>query len=83
MLRNPIISTTLVTVYLLIYNALFFTGASLDVLVIMFLLSPFLVIWMALTILKDKKYKVRELEEGEEWGYADSGIGKPESGIGK
>jgi hypothetical protein len=76
MLRNPIISTTLVTVYLLIYNALFFTGASLEVLVIMFLFSPFLVIWMVLTILKDKNYKVRELEEGEEWGYADSMIGK-------
>ncbi len=82
MLRNPIISTTLVTVYLLIYNALFFTGASLNVLVIMFMLSPFLMIWMALTILKDKTYKVRELEEGEEWGYADSGIGKTETGIG-
>lgn len=76
MLRNPILSTTLVTVYLLIYNALFFTGASLTVLVTMFIISPFLVIWMALTILKDKNYKVRELKEGEEWGYADSDIGK-------
>jgi hypothetical protein len=71
MLKNPLISTSLVTAYLLIYNALFFTGASFNVLAAMFILSPFLVIWMAMTILMDKKYEVKELEEDEEWGYAD------------
>jgi hypothetical protein len=71
MLKNPFISTSLVTAYLLIYNALFFTGASFNILAAMFILSPFLVIWMAMTILMDKKYEVKELEEDEEWGYAD------------
>jgi hypothetical protein len=71
MLKNPIISTSLVTVYLLIYNALFFTGASFNLLAAMFILSPFLVLWMAMTILMDKKYEVKELEDEEEWGYAD------------
>lgn len=71
MLKNPLTSTSLVTAYLLIYNALFFTGASFNVLAVMFILSPFLVIWMALTILMDKKYEVKEFEEDEEWGYAD------------
>ncbi|MGZ5245599.1 MAG: hypothetical protein ACXWV5_00750 [Flavitalea sp.] len=71
MFKNPWIPTSVVTVYLLIYNALFFTGASSTVIASMFILSPFLVIWMAMNILRDKKYKVRELHEDEEWGYAD------------
>jgi hypothetical protein len=37
----------------------------------MFLLSPFLVLWMVYSIIKHGVYKGKELEENEEWGYAD------------
>ncbi|WP_207492286.1 hypothetical protein [Aridibaculum aurantiacum] len=59
------------TAYLLVYVILFHYNAPLPILGIMFLLSPFLVIWMAYTILKHGKYEGRELAENEEWGYQD------------
>jgi hypothetical protein len=37
----------------------------------MFSLSPFLVIWMAYTILKYAPFNGRELKENEEYGYQD------------
>lgn len=70
-MSKSIVITSLVTMYLVIYHVLFLYNASFRLLAAMFVLSPFLVGWMAYTILKDKNYKSRELEEGEEWGYAD------------
>lgn len=70
-MRNHKFSTIFVTAYLVVYTILFQLNASFDVLAVMFLLSPFLVIWMAYTILKYGKYEGRELEENEEWGYQD------------
>lgn len=74
MFKNPIFVSVLVTVYLVIYTALFQFNTPFNILMGMFMLSPFLVIWMALVILKDKNYKSRELREGQEWGYADREI---------
>lgn len=71
MLRSPVFATTFVTLYLVIYTVLFRTGASAAVLTIMFAASPFLVIWMATTIMKFGKYSGRELDDNEEWGYQD------------
>jgi hypothetical protein len=65
------IATLFVTAYLVVYTFLHHSGASLQVLGSMFLLSPFLVVWMAYTILKHAPYNGRELEEDEEWGYGD------------
>jgi hypothetical protein len=64
-------ATILVTTYLVIYTILHQAGASLNVLGGMFVLSPFLVIWMAYTILRYGTYNGRELKENEEWGYQD------------
>lgn len=69
--RNYKLATVAVTTYLVIYTLLHQAGASLQVLGVMFLLSPFLVIWMAYTILRYAPYNGRELDEGEEWGYQD------------
>jgi hypothetical protein len=71
MLRNPAFATTFVTVYLVIYTVLFRTGAPEIVIAAMFAASPFLVIWMAITIMKYGKYSGRELDRKEEWGYQD------------
>jgi hypothetical protein len=70
-MKNHKLSTVFVTAYLVIYTFLFQAGAPLDVLAWMFVLSPFLVIWMAYTILRYGKYDDRELRENEEWGYQD------------
>ena len=71
MVRNPAFATTFVTLYLVIYTVLFHTGASLIICTLMFAASPFLVIWMAITIIKYGKYSGNELGEQEEWGYED------------
>ena len=71
MLRNPDFATAFVTVYLVIYTILFHTGASENVLTVLFAISPFLVIWMAITILKHGKYTGAPLADEDEWGYQD------------
>jgi hypothetical protein len=71
MLRSAAFATTFVTLYLVIYTVLFHTGTSSAITSFMFTASPFLVIWMAYTIMKYGKYSGRELGEHEEWGYQD------------
>lgn len=71
MLKDPAFATTFVTVYLVIYTVLFHTGASENTLTILFAISPLLVIWMAITILKYGKYSGAPLADDEEWGYQD------------
>jgi len=71
MFRNPIFSTIVVTSCLFLYQAFCSLGIAINFNYIIFLISPLLMIWMVLTILKDKKTKVRELKEDEEWGYGD------------
>jgi hypothetical protein len=63
--------TAFVTIYLIVYTLLHQAGASFRLLAFMFVLSPFLVGWMAYTILRFGKYEGRELQESEEWGYQD------------
>ena len=71
MLKNPSFVVVLVTVYLLIYTVLFQTMASMDTLLTMFFISPFLVIWMVYVVLKYGQFNSKELDEDEEWGYCD------------
>ena len=44
---------------------------NLIILFLMFSISPFLVIWMVLSILKDGKHSGKKLGPDEEWGYED------------
>lgn len=70
MSRKTLFVTIVVTAYLFLYYILFHFGAGQELIYIMFGLSPVLVIWLAVTIIKDPKAKSRLLDE-EEWGYAD------------
>jgi hypothetical protein len=70
-LQDHKVVTILVTIYLIVYTLLHQAGASLTLLGILFLLSPFLVVWMAYTILRYGSYHGKELGEEEEWGYQD------------
>jgi len=60
-----------VTSFLLVYTIMCRLDVPVEVLSIMYLLSPFVVIWMALVVLKDNSSPVKELEKNEEWGYQD------------
>jgi hypothetical protein len=64
-------ATLFVSLYLLVYTVLFHAGAPLQVLGVMFLISPFLVLWMVYSILRYGTYTGRELGPDEEWGYQD------------
>lgn len=70
MLKKPVFVTIAVTLYLVIYTLLFQLGASFNLLGILFMLSPFLVIWMVYTVLRFGKFEGKELDE-DEWGYCD------------
>ncbi len=70
MLRSsnfPVIVTTLVLLVFALLGSFFSYAVAWAV----FSLSPFLVIWMVFSVLKDKSHPVYELEDGAEWGYAD------------
>ena len=73
MLRSAAFATTFVTLYLVIYTVLFHTGASSAITSYMFAASPFLVVWMAFTIMKYGKYSGPELDD-KEWGYQDEQV---------
>ena len=71
MLRSPAFAATFATVYLVLYIHFILTGAPDGVVNILFAFSPFVVVWMAVTIMKYGKYNGPELGENEEWGYQD------------
>ena len=59
------------TSLLVIYSVLIFLDAPLRITGFVFFISPFFIGWMIISVLKDKSYPVKELEENEEWGYGD------------
>lgn len=38
---------------------------------ILFAAAPFLMIWLAWTVLRDRSVPMRDLQDGDEWGYQD------------
>ena len=62
--------TAIVTSIMVFYNILLHTSGPTDLVLIIFCLSPLLMIWLVMTILKDI-YRGRELAPGEHWGYQD------------
>jgi len=67
------------TLYLVVYVILFQTALSVTVLSYLFLISPFLMIWLVYTVLRDVSEEYPELGEDEEWGYRD----KPKDQLGR
>jgi len=70
MTKKPVLSATCTTIYLVVYYVLFNADVSSYILSFMFLGSPLMMIWMIMSVLKDRSYKAQQLDE-EEWGYAD------------
>ena len=71
MFRNPACSIALTSIYLLVYVALLHTGLSLQLVMLLFSVSPILLLWMVYTVLKYGRYTGPSLHAGQEWGYQD------------
>jgi hypothetical protein len=71
MLRKPFVVTSLVTICLVVFHICITTGNYRNLAALIFLLSPFLIAWLAYTIMKYGKYSGPELRDDEEWGYQD------------
>jgi hypothetical protein len=68
-IKFPILFTTS---YLILFALVPWFGASLETMVILFLFSPFLIVWMVIRILKDGKPSGKKFNEGhfyEDWDY--------------
>ena len=65
------ISVFVVTALLLLYTILISLDAPVRFTGFLFFLSPFLMVWMVISVLRSKDGSVRELDADEEWGYAD------------
>ena len=71
MLRNPKLAVVFVSAYLAAYCIILLAGYG-NLASVMFMLSPALVIWMVITVLKQGKYTGTPLiKQDEEWGYED------------
>ncbi len=64
-------SVLTVSLYLLVYTIIAHNAALSWLAPFLYLLSPFLVIWMVYTVLKKGVYNGPELQPGEEFGYQD------------
>ncbi len=60
-----------VTVLLLVNCFLVFFSDWLHVIYFISFVGPFLIVWMVYNVLKHGNYKAADLQEEEEWGYAD------------
>jgi len=76
--RKEIIPVIMVTSLLIIYTVLISIESFLTLVNIIFIASPFFIVWMVYSVLHFGKYKGRELNENEEWGYADKEKGSIE-----
>ncbi|MFN8346889.1 MAG: hypothetical protein U0X91_17945 [Spirosomataceae bacterium] len=70
MMSKDVFSAAFVTAYLVIYCELLQFESTKGIAILMFLLSPFLVVWMVYTVLKHGRYDGKELGD-EEFGYQD------------
>ena len=70
-MKKSILSTIIVSSYLVLYHTIFQLNGFSDLVISMFIAAPFLMGWMVVSILRDTSVAVRELSENEEWGYQD------------
>lgn len=71
MKRSAVLAVVLVTLLLLVYCICVLTGWGIPFAELFFVLSPLLVIWMVIAVLKGQDEPVPELKDDQEWGYSD------------
>lgn len=72
--RSEKIPVTVVSGLLLLYISLVVTSSLPGIAVLIFSFSPLLLVWLVYNVIRFGK-PVKELEEGDEWGYADQDKG--------
>lgn len=77
MFKYPRFAIGFTSLYLLVFALFAPNDMSLSLAYFLFSFSPFLVIWMVVSVLKDTSQEVSELQSGEEWGYYDRPDIKP------
>ncbi len=70
-MKHEYIAIGLVSLILLFYTVLAVFGLFPGMVILIFSLSPVLLIWMVWVVLKHGTYTGPELQAGEEFGYAD------------
>lgn len=71
MIKKPFFAVAIISIILLVYCVLVGFNISLPVAFFIFSISPFLVAWLAYTIIRFGIYEGKEFPEDEEWGYQD------------
>lgn len=74
--RRERIPVLVVSGLLLLYILLVVTSSLPVITGIIFSVSPLLVVWLAYNVVRFGK-PVKELKEGDEWGYADKSSDEP------
>jgi hypothetical protein len=64
--KIPVIASTAL---LVVYVLLIAFDAPMPLVTSIFTLSPFAIVWTVYAVIRHDRYKGRELQEGEEWGY--------------
>jgi len=71
MFKKTSFVVTLVSIILLIYCLLINMNSPVGLAYFIFSISPFLILWMAYTIIRFGTYNGKEFDKNEEWGYQD------------
>jgi hypothetical protein len=71
MKKAAIIPVITVSAILLIYTILSALGTAPNVILFIFALSPFLMVWMVLSVIRYGKFTGKELRDDQHWGYED------------
>jgi hypothetical protein len=68
--KTPI-SVYITSTILILYCLVVLVNAPLQITAALFFIFPFFVVWTVISVLRSKSDSMKELSEGEEWGYAD------------
>ncbi|MBI5372714.1 MAG: hypothetical protein HZA79_11895 [Sphingobacteriales bacterium] len=71
MKRAASLPVIVVSAWLFLYCIFILTGIALPIAELIFVFSPFLLVWMVVQVIRDKGPAYPELREGQEWGYSD------------
>lgn len=78
-MKKEVFAIGFVTIYLVAYAIIAYLGFSTGLVFLLFSLSPFLLVWMVIMILKSTHTPPQSFKDTEEWGYQD--VRKEELGV--
>jgi hypothetical protein len=64
------------TLYLIFLSILGYTGISIEVSALIYLVSPLIIIGLVYVVLTEDEFQYPELPSGQEWGYLDKDKGE-------